>query len=243
VTERNTEVNIMIAKIHRTLPAFLLLLTSLTVFSPMAHAGPPLICHPFEIGKAQSLPWGGTAWQAIQPSYDVSRLVADTMTLLNLQTPILVRMETIRRAAIYAVWKTEAQRGGDLRVAQDLLARLESRSIEARGKGQREALALFDLGYLVETYKQALRPEDLRVVKGIDGYATVVHAIRMSGQNAEMEFAAAIIASSPRRATEMDHLRRSLSGVKDGSLLATNLVLHFSDMGKTIDELRARVGL
>jgi hypothetical protein len=224
----------------RPLPAILLLLT---VLSPMAHAGPPLICHPFEIGKAQSLPWAGTEWQALQAGYDVSRLADDTMALLTPQTPILVRMETMRRAAIYAVWKPESKGGGDLRFAQDLLSKLEARVTDARGKGQPEALAMFDLGYLVETYKQALRPENLKLVQGIDGYASVVRAISMRGHDAEMEFAAAVMASWPRRSTEMDHLRRSLSGVKDGSLLATNLVLHFGDLGKTIGELRARVGL
>lgn len=33
--------------------------------SVAVHAGPPLIWHPFEIGKAKSLPWGGgSSWNS-----------------------------------------------------------------------------------------------------------------------------------------------------------------------------------
>src|SRR6185436_10451411 len=105
-----------------------LVLSLLTVFSPAAHAGPPLLCHPFEIGKAASLPWTGPEWQGMKATYDINRLVDDTTALLTPQTPVLVRMETLRRAAVYAVWKTESKGGGDLRVARELLARFEARA-------------------------------------------------------------------------------------------------------------------
>ena len=66
-------------------------------------AGPPLICHPFEIGTAASLPFGaGRNWNSPLSTYDVNRLTADTLRLLNPETPMLVRMETLRRATIYA---------------------------------------------------------------------------------------------------------------------------------------------
>src|SRR5947209_11122658 len=67
-------------------------------------AGPPLICHPFNIGAVQSLPWGNSAaagWDNPDPNYHVQQLSSDTLRLLNDQTPVLVRMETLRRAAIY----------------------------------------------------------------------------------------------------------------------------------------------
>lgn len=67
-----------------------------------ALAGPPLVCFPFDIGAARSLPMGTHGWESIDPTYDVSRLVDDTLALLAPETPVLVRMETLRRATIYA---------------------------------------------------------------------------------------------------------------------------------------------
>jgi hypothetical protein len=66
-------------------------------FTTFAQAGPPLICHPIEIGQAKSLPWvefnhGG------RTDYDLKNLSRDTLTILDSHTPVLVRMETLRRA-------------------------------------------------------------------------------------------------------------------------------------------------
>ena len=107
-------------------------------------AGPPLICHPISIGSAQSLPWPNDGGNLVGRSdYDVSHLVADTLSLLTPEMPVLVRMETLRRATIYA------QR--DQQVAKELLLRLNARTTA----NARDALASFDFGYLVECYKQA----------------------------------------------------------------------------------------
>ena len=70
-----------------------------------ALAGPPLICHPVEIHGAKSLPWNAHAqgWDGADKSYDAStRLIPDTLALLTPLTPVSVRMETLRRASIYA---------------------------------------------------------------------------------------------------------------------------------------------
>ena len=64
-----------------------------------AFAGPPLLCHPFEIGTARSLPWEGT-WSQGKADYKIANLITDTETLLTPTTPVLVRMETLRRAAL-----------------------------------------------------------------------------------------------------------------------------------------------
>ena len=86
-------------------------------------AGPPLLCHPFHTGAAGEalLPWAGTAgWNSPDPRYDVKNLVADTTRLLTPHAPVLVRMENIRRAAIYA--------SRDNRLMTDLLKALNSRA-------------------------------------------------------------------------------------------------------------------
>ena len=66
-------------------------------------AGPPLLCHPFSIGDAASLPWDGSGgWSQGRAGYDVQHVVADVEALLTPTTPVIVRMETLRRATIYA---------------------------------------------------------------------------------------------------------------------------------------------
>ncbi|HEV2687960.1 MAG TPA: hypothetical protein VGV35_05375 [Bryobacteraceae bacterium] len=81
----------------------------------IAQAGPPLICHPYNIGDAKSLPWGdGNNWDNPDPSYNVKNLGNDTLAILDTGAPILVRMETMRRAVIYG--------GADYNAARELLA-------------------------------------------------------------------------------------------------------------------------
>jgi len=217
----------------------LLLLSLVLLFASSAAAGPPLICHPFEIGTGKSLPWNGAAWTAIDPKYDVSRLVDDTLSTLTADTPVLARMETLRRATVYA--RTDGAR------AAQLLTRLRER-LDGKDRGSREyALALFDVGYLTETYKQAAwisanAHEDFWNFKQVDpkedGYSQITHAIAMTGDPA-MEFAAAVVASDRRvfgQTAYREHLTRAIAGTPDGSLLARNLVAHFGE--SEIRELR-----
>lgn len=216
-----------------------LLLSLVVVFASSAAAGPPLLCHPFEIGAAKSLPWGGAAWTAVDPAYDASRLVNDTLSLLTPDAPVLVRMETLRRATVYA--RNDPARAGQL------LAGLRDR-MGGKDRGGREyALALFDVGYLIETYKQASwiasnMHEDFRgfapAASEADGYAQITHAIAITGDPA-MEFAAAVVASDRRthgQAAYREHLTRAISAAPEGSLLARNLVGHFGEA--EIRELR-----
>src|SRR5215467_2497445 len=120
---------------RRTLRPVLSILTALsltlTLIRP-ALAGPVLICKSYEIGAAKSLPWGGSDWRSVKPDYDINRLVEDTMALLTPDTPVLVRMETLRRAVIYAAWSrvdrevNYAKRNDT--AAQDLFSRLMGNS-------------------------------------------------------------------------------------------------------------------
>jgi hypothetical protein len=88
----------------RTVSTILIALgLTLTLVRPTM-AGPVLICKNYEIGAAKSLPWGGSDWRSVKPDYDINRLVEDTQALLTPETPVIIRMETLRRAVIYAVW-------------------------------------------------------------------------------------------------------------------------------------------
>ena len=190
---------------------------------PFATAGTPLVCFPYDIGDAPSLPWiadGGTGHG--RGDYDTGRLVADTLALLGEQTPVIVRMETIRRAALYA--------GKDDAAGRQLLERLRDRSQAASGSGR--ALALFDYGYLVETLKQAVgsKTRTGAMAAAVNGYDFICRASAARGEDPEMEFAAAKVSAWPRQAGYETHLQKAAAGANNDRLLATNLRLQFPSM-------------
>jgi hypothetical protein len=211
----------------------------LAVFVPRAHAGPPLICWPFDIGEAKTLPWSGSTWAAAKADYDLSRLPKDTLALLTPTTPVIVRMETLRRATVYVM--------KDRRIASELLARLQARLRDAEAKGKPDPLALFDVGYLVEAYKQARWPWVLgSPAGGLDGYTMIQKAIHFRGGDAEMEFAAALASTGALQKFRREaHLQKAAAGAAEGSLLGKNLVTHCHLMNvraSNVAELRAQLG-
>jgi hypothetical protein len=207
------------------------------ILATPALAGPPLICHPINIGSAQSLPWPSDGGNLVGRSdYDVSHLVTDSLSLLSPDMPVLVRMETLRRATIYS------QRNPA--VAKQLLLSLHARTTT----DENDALAAFDFGYLVECYKQAqlAHSQGLRAwgngnwsnpAANVDGYALVKAAIGMRGQDPQMEFAAALIASERSRKDCREHIEKAVVGAKQDPLLAQNLASQFGK--ETVSEALA----
>jgi hypothetical protein len=198
------------------------LLTALPV-----HAGTPLICHPYNIGAAKSLPGSEGDWKGVNPNYDRSNLVRDTLALLTPETPVIVRMETLRRAAIYATagmrgWTTgkgftDEDRANTNAILEQLRARTKT------AKGQALAVATFDVGFFIETLRHT------GVDRTLDGYDLIVKARELRGPDPDMEFALALASSWPnRRAEHSEHLARARAGAKPGTLLAQNLASHFS---------------
>lgn len=176
--------------------SLLALAFALVVTAAPALAGPPLICHPIDIGTAQSLPWSSApGWNGVLASYDLAHLGDDTVSLLTPHTPVDVRRETLRRAAIYAT----RQAGLAERLAARLLAR-------ANAAGESDPAASFDAGYFVETIRQAGRLG--QVLRGdqrvgwklttdpthVDGLALIEKAIRMGGR--DMQPAERFVAAS-----------------------------------------------
>lgn len=201
---------------------FSLGLLSVTV-SLGLRAGTPLICHPYDIGQARSLPAGN--WKGVDPNYDRGSLVKDTLELLTPEKAIIVRMETLRRAAIYATGNLRGFGGGsytsdDHAVAKALLAKLRERTLDPRLKDK--GMAIFDLGFLAETLRHGkLDPE-------VDGYALLTKVARQHPENADMQFALALASSWPiRRPSLPEHLEKARAGAAPGSLLAVNLASHF----------------
>src|SRR5438045_853153 len=214
----------------RPLRFVVVLLATLLCLTTLAEAGPPLICHSVGIGPAKSLPWISHDWNLSGgETYDTKNLVRDTLEILAPDTPVLVRMETLRRATLYA--------RKDPIAAKELLAKLYSRASSAESAGHADALAWFDAGYVVETYKQWIGrdlphmtdgiPMDANPAAGVDGYAMVKKAIALRGDDPQMEFAAALITLSGPRDEHAQHAQKALAGAKTDSLLAQNLATHF----------------
>lgn len=205
-----------------------LLLAAVLLVPATSIAGPPLLCHPFDTGGAASLPWGD-GWNRIDRGYDTTRLGADTQRLLAIDTPVIARMETLRRAAIYASASGTALR--------DLEGWLQARVASAK-KPRDRAMALFDAGYFAETLQDIARLQgydmpgigkvDMAAIKAIlakgDGSVGIAQALRLRGDDAAMRFAAALVSAADQRKGDYTlHARLARAGAGTDRLLARNL--------------------
>ncbi len=225
--------------VNRTTQRFLLAtILSLSLLSAVALAGPPLICHSFEIDGANSLPWISHDWNLSgSENYDTSKLASETIGILDSSNVTLVHMETLRRATLYA--------RKDPLAAKQLITRLVSRA-EATKSTTKSAtpstppsvLAVFDAGYLAETYKQWLGAEN-NPAQRFDGYAMVQLALQRRGNDPQMEFAAALISVGNASINGQEHAEKALAGAKNDSLLARNLSAHF--LGAQSETLSAMI--
>ena len=200
----------------------------------VVYAGPPLICHPIQIGDAKSLPWISHNWNLSgAETYDVKNLIGDTLAILTPETPVLVRMETLRRATLYARQNPK--------VGNELLVKLHARATDAEAAGRPDALAWFDAGYLVEAYKQWYPKEAPNPAAGVDGYAWVKKALSLRGPDPQMEFAAALITLAGPEGEHREHVSRAMAGGKQDPLLAQNLASRFmGSNSETIAQMISR---
>ncbi len=207
-----------------------LAIAALVFLAVPAQAGPPLICHTIDIGNAKSLPWISHDWSLTgTESYDTSKLALDAMAILNGDATVLVHVETLRRATVYA--RTNS------RAAKELLVKLVARANDADSAGHADGLARFDAGYLAEAYAQWLG-KDQNPAAGLDGYAWVKQALSIRGNDPQMEFAAALITLSGPAAEHRAYVEKALSGAKTDPLLARNLSSRFiGPQSQTIAEL------
>ena len=193
-------------------------------FALPAVAGPPFICHPFEIGTTTSLPWTAGDWLGLRSDYDINRVVADTEALLTPAMPTLARMETLRRAVLYA--------SRDRAVAKQLLAALIVRARAADHRDGLGALALFDAGYAIEAMSEieqlghhmsdlADRGRALAGLTGsLDGRSLLQRSAALRADDATIAFALALISSAPERQPLLVQAR---AGAKQDRLLASNM--------------------
>ena len=190
-----------------------------------ALAGPPFICHPFEIGTATSLPWTDGDYLGMRGDYDITRVVADTEALLTPETPTLVRMETLRRAVLYA--------SRDRQLAERLVAALTARAAASDKAGRTNALALFDAGYALEAMSEiemlghhmgsdlTLRGRALAgMTRPDDGRALILKSAALRSDDAGIAFALALI---EKVQDKPPHLLKARAGAKQDHLLAANM--------------------
>ncbi len=192
-----------------------------------ALAGPPLLCHPYEIGNARSLPWDPSgSWSRGMVGYNLKNLIADTEALLTPSTPVIVRMETLRRASLYA--------SADRAIAAELLNRLLARAKAADSKGTPDALALLDAAYVAGAFRQigamgknsefAQQAANARAVLGdADAYALIARSVAARPDDPAIQFAAALIASDRDRSAYRAHAEKARAGAAKDALLARNL--------------------
>lgn len=205
----------------------------IAVLSVTAIARPALagrcapLCRAFEIGDARSLPWG-TEWWRGRPDYNLANLVSDTEALLGPSTPVIVRVETIRRTSIYA--------SSDRKVAEQLFTRLMERARAAEQAGRPDALAFFDAAYVANTLYQIgefddvpeVREQSRRVnglVRDVDAYALVKKSLALRQDDPELQFGAALIASlkEEHHTFSREHAAKARAGAAGHPLLVRNL--------------------
>ncbi|MEM7228133.1 MAG: hypothetical protein AAF432_04880 [Planctomycetota bacterium] len=182
-----------------------------------AHAGPPAVCHPIDIGDATSLPMGQGP---VQPdkAYDRDRLIADTLTILDESDDPLVHIETLRRATVYV----RKDRRQAKRLLEAVLARTRPEGASAN------ALVWLDAGFLAQALRQGeVRiDKDLGARKNITGYAWMHKAIELEPNDARYEFAAAIVTVMDNSRLHRSHVKRANALAEKDSLVARNLAHH-----------------
>jgi hypothetical protein len=205
--------------------------SALLIMSTAVLAGPPLICHSFDIGTARSLPWISHDWNlAGSENFDTNKLAGETLAILDASDVPLVHMETLRRATLYARKDPVAAK----QLLLKLVARVQSNELAARPN----AFAFFDSAYLVEAYKQWLGEEGRNPTGALDSSAWLRKAIQLRGDDPQMELAAALITLNGPQAEHREHADRAISGAKHDQLLARNLQSHFwGSQGQTVAEI------
>ena len=161
-------------------------------------------------------------WSQPRADYDLAHLTADTTALLVPATPVLARMETLRRAAIDASL--------DKAAAAQLLSRLTERA------RINDAYAWLDAAYLTEAMRQIGRlgqsaafrdsaPWVAELVRIVDGLAMIDKVLLRKPDDAGLEFAAALIHADKNRAAYTQHAQRAQAGAGRDQLVARNVAM------------------
>jgi hypothetical protein len=214
------------------LAASLIVASLLTSARPASAGYVTWLIHPFDIGKAESLPWDAHSSSG-RADYDLARLIPDSDALLTPSTPIVVRLETLRRAVIYA--------SRDRQVAGRLLRRFTARALASEHAASRDGLPFLDAAFVTDALWQVGQhsnppfTELSRQVKGLagtaDGYELVKKGLALRPDDPAYEFGAALIAGV-RRLGGVEftaHTRKAIVAATHDEMLARNLDRIYAD--------------
>lgn len=208
----------------RTATVFLSL-SAVALATSIAVAGPPMICHPVEVGdagEAECLPWGDKPFKKSR-RFRTSELVGRTITALDGSSSALVHLETLRRAALYS--------DNDADLAGRLIGGLMARALDAEAGSADASLAWLDAGYLAQCYDQLGVRTGVQygMADGIVGYAWVRRSLALSPDDAEFEFAAAMMTARAGGTGHEQHVARARKLAAPDSLVSRNLEVHAND--------------
>lgn len=198
--------------------------------------GPPLICRGLEIDGAPTLPLpDGSEAPSVRRT-----LVHDTLALLDARTPVVVRMETVRRALLLG--QRDRETLGALFIA------LQTRALDSAARGKGDALAWFDAGYMAAAWRE-LDGQGAPIAglkDGCAGYAWIVKAIELAGDDGAMEFGAALATHPAMHKGTHEvyrrHLARAAALSKGEGMLGKNLKEHCRNWNEPFEELQREGG-
>jgi len=207
-------------KLFRSVRYTLAFISALFLLANSAFAGPVLICHPFDIGNAKSLPRISHDWNLSgSENYDTRNLSSDSLAILDASQSPLVHMETLRRATLYA--------RKDPLAGKQLLVKIVARVQNNEASAKPNPFAFFDAAYLAEAYKQWLGEKGDNPAGKLNGVAWIEKAIQLRGDDPQMEFAAALITLREPESVRAPHAQKAIQGAQTDALLASNLKSHF----------------
>lgn len=203
--------------------------------------GPPLICEGVKLVEPLKLPWegeNGTQKSNVEVAKAATELLAKTKDAT-------VRTAIIRSAVLNSMEHPKQ--------AQELLLRTALRALEQQASGKADGSALFDVGYMGACMRivDLTGPYTVGRAEKAEGYGFIREAIKLSGGDASMEFAASQIvrpfilvdaSDTERKAAgelETRHLLRAAAACKAGSNAEANIVPALKGRGLTLEQARA----
>lgn len=218
-----------------------LVVAALAVAQPAHASFRTRLMDPFDIGAARSLPWSTDAGRG-RADYKIAGLISDTEALLTPNTPVVVRLETLRRAVLYA--------STDRHLAQRLLNTFLDRARRAEASGAPDALAYLDAAFVNDLFQQigdhynppfTSLSAQVRGLAGLgDGYGLVQKGLALhSHDDPAYQFGAALIAGVKRlgEAAFTEHALAARAGANRDLLLMRNLPRIYADR---VAELQAQ---
>lgn len=220
-----------------------------------AALGPPMVCHDVIIGSAKSLPWEGGRGGS-DSKYDVGNLPEDTVDLLTAESSTIVRMETLRRAAVYLSYQDRAKAS---HLAWEIIGRRGGWVMFGEASGKRDPAAWFDVAYFLGCLNQVEVIDGFKLgeAEGVPGYLFMQKALKLAKEIdvseadlAQMNFGAAVMTHPAMRHREYmyvpgtkddiydRHILAALKAAKGNDLLEINLAAHLKHFGGSIEDVR-----